>query len=233
VAPITFAHRGGRAGAPENTLEAFRRALHLGASGLEADARLSGDGEVVLVHDATVRRGLRRGRVAGMPAAGLAEVGVPRLADLYTELGSDYELSLDLKEPEVAGPVLEVARAHGALGRLWLCTGDVEELGRLHQADGEVRLVHSMRRQGQGDALERHAAALARQGVAALNLHQTQWSMGVVALAHRFGLLAFAWDAQEARRIRALLGMGIDGVYSDYVERMVATVGEWTTTDTE
>jgi glycerophosphoryl diester phosphodiesterase len=232
VAPITFAHRGGRAGAPENTLEAFRRALDLGASGLESDARLSGDGQVVLVHDTTVRRGLRRARVAGTPAARLAEVGVPRLSDLYAELGSDYDLSLDLKEPEAAGPVLEVARAHGALGRLWLCSGDVEELGRLHQAAAGVGLVHSMRR-GYGDALERHAAALAREGVAALNLHQTQWSMGVVALAHRFGLLAFAWDAQEARRIRALLGMGIDAMYSDHVERMVATVGEWTTTDTE
>jgi glycerophosphoryl diester phosphodiesterase len=233
VAPITFAHRGGRAGAPDNTLEAFRRALGLGASGLEADARLSGDGQVVLVHDATVRRGLRRARVDALPAAGLAGAGVPRLADLYAELGSDYELSLDLKVPEVAGPVLEVARAHGAVGRLWLCSGDVGELGRLHQADGEVRLVHSSRRRDYGDALERHAAALAREGVAALNLHETQWSMGVVALAQRFGLLAFAWDAQETRRIRALLGMGIDALYSDYVERMVATVGEWTTTESE
>jgi glycerophosphoryl diester phosphodiesterase len=158
---------------------------------------------------------------------------VPRLSDLYAELGSDYELSLDLKVPEVAGPVLEVARAHGGLGRLWLCSGDVGELGRLHQADGEVRLVHSSRRRDYGDALERHAAALAREGVAALNLHETQWSMGVVALAQRFGLLAFAWDAQETRRIRALLGMGIDALYSDYVERMVATVGEWTTTESE
>jgi glycerophosphoryl diester phosphodiesterase len=96
-----------------------------------------------------------------------------------------------------------------------------------------VRLVHSARRRGYGDALESHAARLVREGVAALNLHETQWSMGVVALAHRFGLLAFAWDVREARRIRALLGMGIDAVYSDYVDRMVATVGEWTSSDTE
>ena len=48
MVPITFAHRGGRAGAPENTVSAFRRALDLGATGLESDCRLSGDGEVVL-----------------------------------------------------------------------------------------------------------------------------------------------------------------------------------------
>jgi glycerophosphoryl diester phosphodiesterase len=231
LAPITFAHRGGRTDAQENTLEAFRRALSLGASGLESDARLSGDGEVVLAHDATVRRGWRRLRVAAVPAAELARLGVPRLSDVYAELGSGYELSLDLKEPEAAGPVLEAARVHGALGRLWLCSDDVEVLGRVHRADGQVRLVHSARRRAYGDTLERHAAGLVREGVAALNLHETQWSMGVVALAHRFGLLAFAWDVREARRIRALLGMGIDGLYSDYVERMVAAVGEWTRAD--
>ena len=59
--PITFAHRGaGGSEAPENSLAAFRRALARGATGLESDARLSADGEVVLVHDRALRRGLRR-----------------------------------------------------------------------------------------------------------------------------------------------------------------------------
>ena len=64
-------------------------------------------------------------------------------------------------------------------------------------------------------------------GVAALNLRETEWSLGLVTLAHRFDLLAFAWDVQEYRRIRAVLEMGVDGIYSDHVERMVAAVGEW------
>src|SRR5258708_931063 len=85
VTPITFAHRGGRADAPENTVAAFRRALEVGATGLESDARLAADGEVVLVHGSMVRTGLRRAKVRDLPAARLAELGVPRLADLYAE----------------------------------------------------------------------------------------------------------------------------------------------------
>ena len=50
VRPITFAHRGARTEAPENTMPAFRRALELGARGLETDAWVSGEGEVVLAH---------------------------------------------------------------------------------------------------------------------------------------------------------------------------------------
>ncbi len=50
---------------------------------------------------------------------------------------------------------------------------------------------------------------------------------GLVGLFHRFGVQAFGWDAQEVRHLRELLAMGIDGVYSDHVARMVATVGEF------
>ncbi|MGH8972217.1 MAG: glycerophosphodiester phosphodiesterase [Acidimicrobiia bacterium] len=227
--PITFAHRGGRAEAPENTLVAFRRALELGAAGLESDVRLSGDGRAVLVHGPHLRQGLRRLAVASTPAARLAEAGIPALSDLYATLGGDFELSLDLKDPEVAEVTLDAARAAGAFGRLWLCSGDVGLLLRIRAADPDVRLVHSMGRRRYGDTLEPHVAALVRDGIAALNLHEREWSAGLVALVHRFGVAAFAWDVQETRRLRALLGMDIDAVYSDHVERMVATVGEWST----
>ncbi len=231
MTPITFAHRGGRADAPENTLVAFRRALEVGATGLESDARLSADGEVVLVHGSVIRVGLRRVKVRSLTAARLAELGVPRLADLYAEIGSDFELSLDLKEPDVAGPLLAVARAAGAVDRLWLCARALPELEAARRADPDVRLVHSMGRRAYGDALERHTSTLAKTGIAALNLPETEWSLGLVTLAHRFDLFAFAWDAQEYRRIRAVLEMKVDGIYSDHVERMVAAVGEWSTGD--
>ena len=225
--PITFAHRGGRADAPENTLAAFRRALDVGATGLESDARLSADGEVVLVHGPTVRTGLRRPKVRQLPAARLAELGVPRLADLYAEIGTDFELSLDLKEPDLTGRIVAVARGAGALDRLWLCARDLAELENARRVDPDVRLVHSMGRRAYGDALERHASTLVRAGVAALNLREAEWSLGLVTLTHRFNLRAFAWDAQEYRRMRAVLEMGVDALYSDHVERMVAAVGEW------
>ena len=231
MTPIAFAHRGGRADAPENTLGAFRRALALGATGLESDARLAADGEVVLVHGPIIRTGLRRIKVRALPSARLAELGVPRLSDLYTEVGSDFELSLDLKEPDLAGRIVASARAAGALDRLWLCARDPADLAAARRADPDVRLVHSMGRRAYGDALERHASTLAKQGIAALNLRESEWSLGLVTLAHRFGLLAFAWDAQEYRRMRAVLEMGVDAIYSDHVERMVAAVGEWATGD--
>lgn len=51
-----IAHRGGRARAPENTLEAMRLGIAEGADALEFDVHLCADGEVVVIHDATVDR---------------------------------------------------------------------------------------------------------------------------------------------------------------------------------
>jgi glycerophosphoryl diester phosphodiesterase len=228
MAPITFAHRGARLEEPENTIPAFRRALREGAGGLETDAWLSADGEVVLAHDAVVRRGVRRRKVHDSTADQLAEFGVPRLADVYEELGNDFELSIDLKEHGVAAPLIAVARKAGAPERAWLCAQNMDVLRDLRE-NRDVRLVHSQRRRAIDIPLERHAADLADLGVDAMNMHRTEWSGGLVSLFHRFGIKAFAWDTQEVRHLRAALQIGIDGVYCDRPDRMVSVVGEWST----
>jgi glycerophosphoryl diester phosphodiesterase len=225
--PITFAHRGASADAPENTISAFRLALELGARGLESDARLSNDGEVVLVHGAVARQGWRRKRVAATPAAELTGLGVPRLADLYDELGVDYELSLDIYDPPAGKALVDVAARAGATDRLWLCSSKVPLLESLGALAPEAHLVHSVRRRAVDVPLERHAARMAELGIAVVNMHRSDWTAGLVGLFHRFAVQAFAWDVQEVRHLRDMLTMGVDAVYSDHVARMVATVQEW------
>jgi glycerophosphoryl diester phosphodiesterase len=170
--------------------------------------------------------------VPSTTAAELAEYGVPRLAELYSELGTDYELSIDVKDDAVVEPMLAVARAAGAdaVPRLWICAPEVGLLGAL-RGGTDARLVHSERRDHIHTPLERHAYELSGLGIDAMNMHHSDWTAGLVALFHRFGVLAFAWDVQEVRHLRAVLKMGIDGLYCDRPDRMVATVGEWVAGD--
>ena len=227
---ISFAHRGARLEEPENTIPAFARALDAGATGLETDVWLSADGEVVCAHDPVVRQGRRRRRIADSSAAELAELSVPRLADVYEQLGTAFECSVDVKSNDAAASLVGVARAYDTLERLWVCSPDLEVLRPL-RVEPRVRLVHSTHKRAIGVPLERHAFDLGELGIDAMNMHHTEWSAGLVSLFHRFDVRSFAWDTQEARQIRAVLRMGIDAVYCDRPERMVATVAAWEAED--
>jgi glycerophosphoryl diester phosphodiesterase len=219
--PIGFAHRGARAHAPENTLEAFRLAVRLGATGLESDVWLTADGEAVLDHDGVVRSGLRRRPIAECRRDELPE-HIPTLAELYAEIGTSLDLSLDVKDPAAFERTVEVARTagDGVLDRLWLCHHDWRQVARWRERCAEVRLVDSTWLKRMPEGPERRAASLAAAGVDALNLHHTDWTGGRIALVHRFEVLCFGWDAQHDRILDDLLDAGIDAVYSDHVDRM-------------
>lgn len=223
--PITFAHRGARAQAPENTLEAFALALRLGAAGLESDVWLTSDGAAVLDHDGVVRSGLRRRALIDVPRAALP-AHIPTLAELYATCGTDYELSIDVKDP-AAGPVaIAVARDAGAEDRLWLCHHELDVVAGWRPLSTSAHLVDSTRLRRIKEGPERRAARHAELGVDAVNLHASEWTAGLTTLWHRFARLAFGWDAQQPRVLAALLALGIDAVYSDHVERMVEALAQ-------
>ncbi|WP_195210213.1 glycerophosphodiester phosphodiesterase [Actinomarinicola tropica] len=226
--PIGFAHRGARAHAPENTLEAFRLARRLGATGLESDVWLTADGEAVLDHDGmfgSLLRFRRRTRILDVRRAELPS-HIPTLAELYEACGSDLEVSLDVKDPAAVPRVLEVARAAGdvALGRLWLCHDDLDLLSSWRALDGRVRLVDSTRLARIKEGPERRAATLAARDIDAINMHHADWTGGLTTLFHRFDRYAFAWDAQFERVIRDVVAMGIDGVFSDHVDVLMESI---------
>ncbi len=196
--------------------------MRLGATGLESDVWITSDGEAVLDHDGVVRRGLRRRSIATCARVDLPS-HIPTLAELYAEVGTGLELSLDVKDPAAFDRTIAVARAAGggALERLWLCHHRWERVAAWREDCPEVRLVDSTFLGHMPDGAEQRAAALADAGIDAVNLHHTEWTGGLTALFHRFGVLCFGWDAQHGRILDGLLEVGIDAVYSDHVDRMV------------
>ncbi len=221
--PIGFAHRGARALARDNTLESFRLAVEMGATGLESDVWISDDGHAVLDHDGIVGGWLRRRPVGTVLRHRLPD-HVPTLEELYEACGTGLPLSLDVKDPAALDAVLEVADGAGARGRLWLCHPDVELLASWRERAEGVRLVASTKMRAFEDGPERAAAEMSRLGIDAVNLHQREWTGGLTTLFHRFGLVCLGWDAQLPRHLAELLAMGVDGVFSDHVDRMMEAI---------
>ena len=125
--PIVFAHRGARAHAPENTIEAFALALRLGATGLESDVWLTSDGEAVLDHDGVVGA-LRKRRISSVNRADLP-AHIPTLGGLFEACGIDFELSLDVKIRPPAPGSAKWSKRRGPIRRsgsgsattIWAC----------------------------------------------------------------------------------------------------------------
>jgi glycerophosphoryl diester phosphodiesterase len=220
--PIAFAHRGARAHARENTIDAFELALRLGANGLESDVWLTADGTPVLDHDGVVRVQRRKRSIRDLRRDQLPS-HIPTLAELFERCGTNYDLSLDLKDDAVGPSVLGVVRdaAPDIAPRLWLCHPRFAELLPLRRLDDDVKLVDSTRLQRISEGPERRAANLAEHGIDGVNMHHSDWNGGLVALFHRFKRTAFGWDMQHEHILRPALRMGLDGVFSDHVDVMV------------
>jgi glycerophosphoryl diester phosphodiesterase len=223
--PIGFAHRGARAHAPENTIEAFVLAKRLGATGLESDVWITSDGHPVLDHDGVVKVGLRKKMIRDVVRAELPK-DIPGLDDLYAAVGVSLPLSLDIKDPLALAPTVAVARAAGgsAAENLWICDHSWERLAEQRAQFADVRFVDSTRLKRLKTGPERHAAQLSAAGIDAINMHHTDWNLGLTTLFHRFNLFTFGWDAQFERVIHELLTYEIDALYCDNTELMMTTL---------
>lgn len=223
--PIAFAHRGARAHAPENTMESFRLALRLGATGLESDVWSTADGVLVLDHDGVVRRGIRKRPIADIPRRDLP-AHIPDLAellDLCTTTPRGPHISLDLKSAGSGASVIDLVRCDfpDLAPRVWLCHPDIDDLAALRRRHDTIRLVNSTRLERLDDGPERRAASLKDLGIDGINFHHRDVTGGLAALFHRFDRTIFAWDLQFEDGLRSVLRMGMDAVYSDWVDRMM------------
>jgi glycerophosphoryl diester phosphodiesterase len=228
--PLGFGHRGAKAYAPENTMESFQLALKLGATGLESDVWVTADGVAVLDHDGVVRERLRKRPIADIARADLPD-HIPDLAELCAlHHETPFQLSLDVKDPAAAEATVATVRRHAPalLPSLWLCHHQFDEVASWRH-HCEPKLVWSTRFEALQDGPERHAAAMREASIDVLNLHHTAWTGGMVALFHRFDRITMAWDLQHEHQLEKLIRMGIDGVFSDYPDRMMSVLGSLTT----
>ena len=220
--PILFAHRGASAYSPENTLESFALALKLGATGLESDIWATRDGVLVLDHDGVVKSRLRSKPIAEFDRSALPS-HIPSLEQLLQHCGTQYQLSLDVKDPVVFETIENTVANidESMLERMWLCHPSSELLMSKRDSILHCKLVDSTRLAKIKEGPERRAANLASSGIEACNMHHTDWNGGLVALFHRFNIVSFGWDMQHESVLENAIRMGLDGVFSDWPDRMI------------
>jgi glycerophosphoryl diester phosphodiesterase len=245
--PLVFAHRGGAALAPENTLAAFDNGLALGADGIELDVRLSRDGVVVVSHDATLDRTSDRcGRVADFTADELSQVdagyafcragdrpfrgcglGVPRLETVLNRYPA-ARVIVELKEntASLARATVDVLRRTNAFHRVCLGAFGLRALRAARAL--EPALATSAAREEVRLALYRSwirwpVTRVPYRGYQVCEIAGATRvvSPRFVAVSHRAGLPVQVWTVNDEDAARRLLGWGVDALISDRPDLML------------
>lgn len=243
--PLIVAHRGASGLYPENTILSMQQAHRQGADLIEIDVRLTQDGFVVVLHDATVNRttngsgcinkmtlaearsfdaGYRftpdNGRSHPFIGSGLH---IPLLSEVLEALPS-ARFQIELKEDNfvLAEAVLHVIRQHNALTRTQIATAYGRLLRFISNKEPEAVLAHS--------ALDAArivlCAVLRRDYCPRLHSGFLDLPFGVLRhpvllarikdLASKHSLKLCAYIVNDLDHMRQLISMGVEGFITDY-----------------
>ena len=229
--PLVFAHRGGSALAPENTIAAFDNGVRLGADGIELDVHLSRDGIVVVHHDRLLDRTTSlRGPVTERTADELARANVPPLADVlmrYTDVRIIIELKMNT--PALANAAVDEVRRARAMNRVCFGSFGLRVLRAVRAMAPTV--ATSAAREEVRWALYRswvrwpvERVSYGGYQVPERSGRTTVISPRFVEYAHRAGLGVQVWTVDTEADARRLLGWGVDALITDRPDIVVPIV---------
>lgn len=235
----TIAHRGASGHAPENTMASFRRAVELGASFIETDLQITRDARVIAIHDLTLERTTSgKGQVhfltleeiraldAGTWFGGggaFSRERVPTLEEIL-DFAKEHDVIfyLEIKSGSAWGiehAVVATLRDHNASARVVILSFDPGSIESVRQLDSTM-MTGFLCEHPSGDLVERTVRVGARQLVARGDLI----TPGVVEKAHHAGLQVVAWTINEPEQMRRLIAAGVDGIITDYPERLLSVL---------
>jgi glycerophosphoryl diester phosphodiesterase len=223
---LKIAHRGYSSRYPENTLPAFEGAVAAGADMIELDVRLSRDGELVVIHDATIDRTSNgRGRMADLTLAELrrfsypnamtafGRVPIPTLAEVIDRVGAQVTLNVEIKGRRSGSAGMErliaaLLRRKGAVDRVIVSAFDRRALVEMKRADGQVRtgLLYDRGWRRFGEDVRRLGVYSVHPRLSAIDAEALRW-------VHSEGVRVFPWVAKDRGDVdRCRAADFIDGV---------------------
>jgi glycerophosphoryl diester phosphodiesterase len=231
---LVFAHRGGMALGPENTMATFEKGLQAGADGLELDVHLSSDGVVVVHHDTTLERTTRgSGALAANTAAELARLGVPALREVLETWPSARVID-EMKgdAPAMGEAVAREVRAARAVDRV--CAAGF--------GDRAIRAARAALPEMTTSASQAEVRRALRRCWICWPLRRCAWggyqvpeyagtrrvvSPRFVRYAHLAGLEVQVWTVDNEADMRRLLDWGVDALISNRPDLAVQVRDAW------
>jgi glycerophosphoryl diester phosphodiesterase len=234
---LTIAHRGASGYAPENTLAAYRRAVAQGVTFIETDLHLTRDAHFVALHDETVNRTtngqgpiqqmtllearrLDAGSWFGSEFIGERLPTLPEILDFAKK--HDVVFYLELKSHGFWGgdhALISALRDSGEIPRVIVIAFDASILEGLRKI--EPTLMTALLYDGTiEDPLEKALSIGARQ----IAVKGDLMTPNFLAEAHKRDIQCVCWTINQPAHMRLLAAAGVDGIMSDYPDRLLASL---------
>ena len=229
-------HRGARGLRPENTLPGFELAFDLGVTSIETDVHLTKDHVPVLIHDPALPDGrpVAQLSVAELPVA----LQIPTLSDLFTlakQKAAAVRLDLELKRvpflPETIGDDYD-GTAAGILERKVLEAIDVFDMrSSVSVRSFDHRCVRFMKQLCPGlrtavlVAYTAPVRPLELLEAAGADVYCPEYHFvdaAIVRQVHDAGKTVLPWTVNDTRDWERLIAWGVDGITTDYPDRLLA-----------
>jgi len=232
---LNIAHRGASGTFPENTLSAFRAAIDAGADMCELDVQLTRDGAVVVIHDETVDRTTDgKGEVAALTLeeiqrldAGAKFKGgkvtgerISTLDEVFAATSGKCGLNIELKGAGVEAQVAAIMQARNAFADSIVSSFNWDYLKKIQTLHFNIRIA--LLAEEKPVDLMMNAVAMRAHAI------NPRWDMVTADLckaAHERGLKVYTWTVDADARMRALAECGVDGIMTNYPERLRTVVG--------
>jgi glycerophosphoryl diester phosphodiesterase len=235
---LVIAHRGFSGGAPENTLAAFKKAIDLGVDMIELDVLLSKDGQIVVIHDDTLNRTTNgKGRVTDYTLDELKQLDagswfetqfsgekIPTLKEVLELTRGQMLLNIELKKGDLgrytmmdlADRSLQEVEEVGMLNQVVFASFDPSAIDRILEKNPQipVALIYNQ------SWTFPHEVTGGRS-ISVLSCSGKVLTETNISKAHQRGMKVIAWTLNTEEHMQHFLNMGVDGIVTDYPDRLI------------
>ena len=224
---LKIGHRGAKGYVPENTLVSFQKAIEMNVDGVELDAHLSSDGEIIVIHDETLNRTTNgKGHVNQFSLKDLKamriedEYQIPTLEEVFDLINKKIFINIELKGNHTTKPVLALIEKY-VLEKNWtydsflISSFDWNALQEMHNLNSKIAL-------GILTSTDINLAIGFAEFVKAKSIHPY---FHLLTKENTFemqqkGFQVFPWTINETEDIQKIKTFKVNGIITDFPDRI-------------
>ena len=237
---VFIAHRGasGRGHSPENTLPAFKKAISMGVDCVECDVHCTKDSQVVAIHDATLNRTTNmKGAVVDMTLEEIkkADAGawfsnvfsgvcIPTLSELLEITKGKVINVIEIKPENIAEKVVQEVEKAGAVEEVILQSfypKVVKDVQKFNPKLPRALLIGGQLPVSRISSIMSLIQQALEVGATTLNVSSRIVTQNLIKEVHKRAMSIWAWTVDDETEIKGLIDMGIDGITSNYPEKLL------------